>query len=65
MRVSEEEPTVFCAWCRRVMRWGEHGISHGLCETCLPEVTAEIEARLTGERQSVIRRLSAALRRRT
>lgn len=40
------QPTVFCAWCRRVIQWGDRGISHGLCETCLPTVAAELEARL-------------------
>ncbi|MGE5597639.1 MAG: hypothetical protein ACM3S1_16570, partial [Hyphomicrobiales bacterium] len=46
---EQQQPTVFCAWCRRVIAWGEHGIAHGICETCVPTVAAEIEARLKGD----------------
>lgn len=43
---SDKQQTIFCAWCRRVIQWGDSGIAHGLCETCLPAVVAEIDARL-------------------
>ncbi|MCC7365367.1 MAG: hypothetical protein IT303_13450 [Dehalococcoidia bacterium] len=46
---GQRQPTIFCAWCRRVIQWGDTGISHGLCETCLPTVAAELEARLESE----------------
>lgn len=41
-----KQVTVFCAWCQRVIQWGDGGISHGLCEACMPAVAAEIDARL-------------------
>jgi len=43
---EDQRPTIFCAWCRRVIEWGERGISHGLCVTCVPIVLDEIHARL-------------------
>lgn len=43
---GEPQPTIFCAWCRRVIEWGGRGISHGLCTSCLPTVLAEIRSRL-------------------
>ena len=25
---------VICAWCQRVLRDGDHGVSHGICPAC-------------------------------
>lgn len=42
----ERRDTVLCAWCRRVIDWGRGGIAHGVCDSCLPAVLAELEVRL-------------------
>jgi hypothetical protein len=43
---DERQPTVICAWCKRVLEMGGDGISHGLCDECAPTVLAEITRRL-------------------
>ncbi|MCC6383176.1 MAG: hypothetical protein IT304_11775 [Dehalococcoidia bacterium] len=39
-------PTVFCAWCRRVIAWGQTGVAHAICPDCLPAVADAVEAQL-------------------
>jgi len=36
--MSESRPTVICAWCGTTIEAGAKAISHGLCDSCAPEV---------------------------
>ncbi len=33
---------VICAWCERIIRSGPGPVSHGVCDSCLPKVLAEV-----------------------
>jgi len=33
---------VICAWCERIIRSGPGPVSHGVCDSCLPHVLAEV-----------------------
>ncbi len=37
-------PRLVCAWCQRVLRYGDPGqpISHGICEPCRLRVEREV-----------------------
>lgn len=35
---AEGRPTTVCFWCDAVLEKGNHEVSHGLCERCLPLV---------------------------
>jgi hypothetical protein len=36
--------TKICAWCATVMQLGGRRISHGICDPCLGQVVAQIDA---------------------
>jgi len=37
------KPRVLCAWCGRVIQHGVEGVSHGMCDDCVPGVLAQVE----------------------
>lgn len=43
------KPRVMCAWCGRVIEHGVEGVSHGMCDECVPGVLEEVD-RLARER---------------